>query len=202
MDVVHMSIFIVILFFLLVFISFPIAIALGLTTISVMAIANLPIEMYSPIVFSGISKFVLLAIPFFILAGQIMDKAGISKRLVKLIELIVGQIPGGLGIAAVICTLFWGAISGSGPATVAALGIVLIPGMIAAGYDKSFASALMAAASGVAVVIPPSIAFIVYGSTVGVAIGELFIAGILPGLVIGLVLMVYVFVGNNKDIHH
>ena len=173
-------------FFGLILANIPIAVALGLSTILTMILFGLPLDMYPAMMFSGISKFTLLAIPFFVLAGLVMERAGISRRIIRLVELVVGEVPGGLAIATVIVSLFWGAVSGSGPATVAALGAILIPAMIKAGYDKGFASALMAASGGVAIIIPPSIVFIVYGIVAGVSIGKIFIAGIIPGFIVGL----------------
>src|SRR5699024_1395729 len=115
----------------------------------------------APTIYESINKFSLLAIPFFILAGLIMEKAGISKRLVKFIEVLIGGIRGGLAVATVIVAVIFAAISGSGPATVAAIGVILIPAMIAKGYTPGMSGALLSAAGSIGIIIPPSIAFIV-----------------------------------------
>ena len=155
---------------------------------------NLGAQMFAPVFFANISKFSLLAIPFFILAGVIMGRAKISDKIIRLIMLMVGPVSGGMAIVTIITALFWGAVSGSGPATVAALGTILIPGMVKAGYDRGFAAALTSSASGLAIVIPPSIGFIVYGVITGTSISELFLAGIIPGILVGLFLIVAAFI--------
>jgi C4-dicarboxylate transporter DctM subunit len=177
----------------LVFLRVPIAVSLGLAGMVIISITGLGTQMFAPVFFANISKFSLLAIPFFILAGVLMGRVGISDKIIRLISLLVGPIRGGLAIVTVITALFWGAVSGSGPATVAALGTILIPGMVEAGYDKGFAAALMSASSGLAIIIPPSIAFVVYGVITGASIGQLFIAGIIPGILVGLFLIVVAF---------
>ncbi|HPZ76719.1 MAG TPA: TRAP transporter large permease [Thermosynergistes sp.] len=182
------------LFFVMIAFKVPIAIALGLAGMAVVYWFDLGVQMFAPVFFANISKFSLLAIPFFILAGVIMGRAKISDKIVHLVMLLVGPISGGMAIVTVITALFWGAVSGSGPATVAALGTILIPGMVKAGYDRGFAAALTSSASGLAIVIPPSIGFIVYGVITGASISELFLAGIIPGIVVGLFLIVAAFI--------
>ena len=180
-------------FFLLI--GTPIAICLGMS--SVFAIiadsAGRPMEavlsVVPMLVSSSSSKFVLLAIPFFILSGNIMEKAGISEKLIRLAEVCVGHITGGLAIICVVVACFFAAISGSGPATVAALGMIIIPAMIFAGYNPQFSSALMAAASAIGVIIPPSITFVIFGSITDTSIGSLFIAGLIPGIIMGIGLL-------------
>lgn len=194
----NIGLVLIVTFFGLIFANIPIAVALGLSTILTMILFGLPLDMYPAMMFSGISKFTLLAVPFFILAGLVMERAGISRRIIRFVELIVGEMPGGLAIATVIVALFWGAVSGSGPATVAALGAILIPAMIKAGYDSDFASALMAASGGIAIIIPPSIVYIVYGVVAGASIGKIFIAGIIPGIVVGLGFIVVVLITSIR----
>ena len=172
----------------------PIAICLGMAALFVLWRWDMGIAMLSYNFYAGIYKFPLLAIPFFIMAGVIMDKVGIAERLIALIRELVGDITGGLAVATVVMATFWGAVSGSGPATVAALGLVLIPGMVAAGYDKPFATSTVCVSSGLAIIIPPSIVFIVYGDIMSVSIGALFAAGILPGILIAFCLVVTVYV--------
>ena len=151
--------------------------------------------------YSGISKFLLLAIPFFVLSGNIMAKAGISKRLIRFVDTCVGHTRGGIAIVCVIVACFFGAISGSGPATVAALGMVLIPAMIErGGFSAPFSTALMATSSSIAIVIPPSIAFVVYASITGVSIADMFTAGIVPGILMGVALVIVVMLRREKTI--
>ena len=141
--------------------------------------------------FAALDSFPLLAIPFFMLAGALMSYGGISKRLVNLAEAIVGAVFGGLAMVTVTACMFFAAISGSGPATVSAIGSFMIPAMKAKMYDDDFAAALTATAGSIGVIIPPSIPFVIYGVVSGVSVGELFMAGILPGIIIGVSLMLY-----------
>jgi len=143
--------------------------------------------------YASTGKFTLLAIPFFVLAGVIMDYAGISRRLIKFAQTCVGHRRGGLPIVVVIVSCFFAAISGSGPATVAALGGVMIPALVDGGYDKGMSAALQAASGGIGVIIPPSICFVVYGVLAEVSIGKMFAAGILPGLLIGACFIIAAF---------
>ncbi len=185
----------------------PIAVCLGASSILTMLVqgAGRPISTIMssvPFLFSAAtSKFVLLAIPFFILAGNIMEKAKISEKLIRLAEACVGHVRGGLAIVCVVVACFFAAISGSGPATVAALGLVLIPGMIKAGYKPAFSAALMGCAGAIGVIIPPSITFVVYGSIADTSIGDLFKAGVIPGLIMGAGLIITaLLVGRKMDL--
>lgn len=177
-------------FLLLLFLNVPIALSLGMSSVVALLFTGTPLDMIPMSVYAATSKFTLLAIPFFILAGNIMEKAGISDKLINLANKTVGHFNGGLAIVAVITSCFFAAISGSGPATVAALGVIVIPAMIRAGYNKGMASALMGTAGAIGIIIPPSIAFVVYGAIAGVSIGKLFIAGIIPGLLMGAALVI------------
>ena len=192
-------------FAVLLLIGAPIAVCLGASSVLAMIVqgAGRPLDTIMSslprLVSSSTSKFVLLAIPFFILAGNIMEKAGISGKLIRLAEVGVGHLKGGLAIVCVIVSCFFAAISGSGPATVAALGLIMIPAMIKAGYKPAFAAALMGASGAIGVVIPPSITFVVYGSIADASIGTLFLAGVLPGLLMGLGLMVTALLVGSKS---
>ena len=180
-----------ILFAVLLLIGAPIAVCLGASSVVTMIVqgGEKPLETVMSslpmIVSASTSKFVLLAIPFFILAGNIMEKAGISEKLIKLAEAFVGHRKGGIAIVCVVVACFFAAISGSGPATVAALGVILVPAMIKSEYSPAFSAALMAASGAIGVVIPPSITFVVYGSIADTSIGDLFISGVLPGILMG-----------------
>jgi len=187
------------LFAIPLLIRVPIALSLGLAALVVVWRWDMGFEMLSYNFYAGIAKFPLLAIPFFILAGYIMERAGIAARIVTLMETLAGSMTGGLAVATVAVATFWGAVSGSGPATVAALGLILIPGMTKAGYDKPFAAATVAVTSGLAIVIPPSIAFIVYGGVAEVSVPALFAAGFVPGVVVALFIMGAVLIISQRN---
>ena len=139
----------------------------------------------------GIDSFPLLAVPMFVLSGIIMARGGISKKLFDVFSYFLGNLTAGLPCAVIVTCLFYGAISGSGPATVAAVGSMTIPILIELGYDKDFSAAIVAVAGGLGVIIPPSIPFIMYGMASGASVSDIFLAGIVPGILIGLLLMVY-----------
>ena len=177
----------------------PIAISLGLATLGTVICADtLPIEYLSQTAFTSIDNFPIMAIPFFIAAGVFMGAGGLSQRLLGLADEMLGGLYGGMALATVATCMFFGAISGSGPATVAAIGSLTIPAMIERGYDKLFACALVAAAGSLGVMIPPSNPFVVYGVSAQVSIGDLFIGGIVPGVLIGFILMTYSFFYSRK----
>ncbi|WP_088105888.1 TRAP transporter large permease [Halalkalibacter urbisdiaboli] len=187
------------LFALFLFLSVPIGISLGLATLgTLLYMGNLPIEFLTKELVTSIDSFPLMAVPFFILAGEIMGKGGISDRLFRVANSIVGNKTGGFAIATIITCMFFAAISGSGPATVAAIGGIMIPAMARQGYDKRFATALVCAAGSLGVIIPPSIPMVIYGVAGSVSIGDMFIAGIIPGLLVGFALMVYAYFHSRK----
>ena len=195
------------LFVLLLAFGAPIATCLGLSSVAAILVqgAGKPIDAVMSVLprlcSSASSKFVLLAIPFFILSGNVMEKAGISGRLINLAEKCLGHIKGGMAIVCVVVSCFFAAISGSGPATVAALGLIMIPALVKAGYPASFSCALMAAGGAIGVVIPPSITFVVYGSIADASITNLFISGMVPGLLMGGGLIVAaLFLGRKYDL--
>lgn len=177
------------IFSVCVAIGAPIGTAMGLASITTLATTGMGFSMVPYNYYAALSKFLLLAIPFFILAGNIMEKAGISVKLIDFAQTFVGHIKGGLALVCVIVACFFAAISGSGPATVAALGAIVIPAMMKVGYKPGDASALMATAGGIGIIIPPSISFVVYTSVVGISTGTQFMAGIVPGLVMGAALV-------------
>ena len=186
-------------FFIFLILGVPIAICLGLSSVCAILYSGTSLTIVATNMYAGISKFLLLAIPFFVLSGNIMAKAGISKRLVRFVDTCVGHKRGGIAIVCVIVACFFGAISGSGPATVAALGAVLIPAMVErGGFSAPFSTALMATSSSIAIVIPPSIAFVVYASITGVSIADMFMAGIVPGILMGVALVIVVMVEARK----
>ncbi|MCM3759167.1 TRAP transporter large permease [Alkalihalobacillus oceani] len=170
----------------------PIAISLGLSSIFLLQLEGKGIGVVAQKVFEGLDKFSLMAVPFFILAGALMQKGGIARRLLALANVLVGWFRGGLGAASVLTTMFFSTMSGSSSATTAAIGSVMIPSMEKKGYPRNFATALTAASGELGVIIPPSISMIVYGLVANVSIGGLFLAGIIPGILIGLSLMITV----------
>lgn len=188
----------VIIFIFLLVMKVPIAVAIGLASLGIAWQCKLGLPMTSYNFFANIAKFPLLAIPYFILAGNIMSRAGIATRIINLIRLSFGHLTGGLAIATVLVAAFWGAVSGSPAATVAALGVILIPGMVDAGYDRPFATAVVSVSSGLSSVIPPSIAFIMYGVITGVSIGAIFAAGFIPGFLIAGCLMLSVYLTSRR----
>ena len=178
------------IFFILLFLNVPIATSLAMSSICALLYEVLPLAIIPNNLYSATSKFVLLAIPFFILAGNIMEKAGISRQLIDFCKTLVGHRKSGMAAVCVIVSCFFAAISGSGPATVAALGLILIPAMVNSGYDKATSTSLMATTGAIGLIIPPSIAFVIFGSITGQSVGALFASGIIPGLLLGLVLLI------------
>lgn len=190
-------------FFLLLFLNFPIAVALGGSSVlTIVAFDLAPLQLVPQQLLSATDSWTLLAVPFFILAGNLLAKTAISERLIHLARVIVGRLPAGLAMVSVVVSIFFAGISGSGPADTAALGAVLIPAMEKAGYDKRSAAALMAAGGGIGIIIPPSIALLIYGVVANAPVTKLFIAGILPGFVVGLSLFAvsYWLFGRDPNI--
>lgn len=199
MDVLYdPALWTVLIFLFLLLIKVPIAILIGIASLAVAWQCDLGLPMTSYNFFANIAKFPLLAIPYFILAGNIMSRAGIATRIINLIRISFGKLTGGLAIATVIVAAFWGAVSGSPAATVAALGVILIPGMVDAGYSRPFATAVVSVSSGLSSVIPPSIAFIMYSVITGVSIGAIFAAGFIPGFIIALCMIVSVYLSSRR----
>lgn len=186
-------------FFVLVFLNIPIAVSLGLSALVGLWIMDFPLSILASNIYAAVAKFTLMAIPFFILAGVIMEYAGISQRLIRFASVCVGHLKGGLITVVVVVACFFAAISGSGPATVAALGSILIPAMANAGYDKGVATALMSSSGAIGVIIPPSIVFVVYASIADVSVGQLFAGGIIPGLVVGLAYIIAAMWMSRKN---
>ncbi len=193
-----------ILFFLFVFLSVPIGVSIGMALcIYGFAGGAMGLDYISQAIFSSMNSFPLIAIPFFILAGALMEGGGLSKRLIDLSNSLVGHFTGGLGIVTVLTCIFFGAISGSAIATVAAIGTIMIPAMEEQGYPKSFSTALAAAAGVLGTIIPPSIPMIMYCVALPSASpGNMFIGGIGPGLLAGGALMLTVYYYAKKDGYH
>ena len=180
-------------------IGVPIGIALGVATAVTMALTtNLKLLTIAQSCFGGLDSFPLMAIPFFILAGNLMKYGGISRRLLDFSGSIVGSIRGGLGMVTILSSMFFAAISGSAPATVTAIGSITIPEMKEKGYDVGYAAALTASAGTIGIIIPPSVPFVVYGVISGASIGGLFMAGVIPGMLIGIGLMSVNYFASKK----
>ncbi len=201
------GIVLIVVFVGLLVLGAPIAACLGLSSVSAILVqgAGKPIvaimSVLPRICAASSSKFVLLAIPFFIIAGNVMEKAGISGRLINLAEKCLGHIRGGMAIVCIVVSMFFAAISGSGPATVAALGLIMIPALVKAGYPVYFSCALMAAGGAIGVVIPPSITFVVYGSIADASITNLFRAGLIPGILMGIAMIIVALIfGSRLDL--
>ncbi|MDO5016623.1 MAG: TRAP transporter large permease [Eubacteriales bacterium] len=193
---VGILLFVLLIIFLLL--KIPVAYSLiGASLITILVI-GLPLEVGPQRLFTSLDSFSFLAIPFFILAGNLMGAGGISQKLVNFANSLVGHLPGGLAIVTVISCMFFAAISGSGAATVAAVGGVLIPHMIESGYSPGFSAAVNASAGGIGIIIPPSIPFVSYAVLTGASVTELFTGGISAGIVIGLCLIIAVVMVSKK----
>lgn len=172
-------------FLVLMLVGVPICVALGVAGTVTLLAFDLGGQMVGVNFVAAVRSFPLLAIPFFILAGVILQKAGLAARIARFLELVVGPAPGGLAVVAVVTCIFWGAISGSGPATTAAVGLLLIGPMARQGYPRDFSAATIANAADLSIIIPPSIAFIIYGNLTGTSVSALFMAGVIPGVLMG-----------------
>ncbi len=181
----------VILFLLiaLMLTGMPISISLGLTVLSFLYLfTQVPIESVALKLFTGIEKFEIMAIPFFILAGNFLTHGGVARRMIHFATSMVGHFYGGLGLSGVVACALFAAISGSSPATVVAIGSILLPAMVKAGYPMKFGAGVVTTAGGLGILIPPSIAMIIYAVATNSSIGALFMAGVIPGLVLALLL--------------
>lgn len=189
------------LLFVFLLLSIPVGFALLLASLGTIVLANLeiPFSILTQVMITANDSFPLMAIPFFILAGVLMGRGGVSERLLNIANSFVGHYRGGFAIAAVLTAMFFSAISGSGPATVAAIGSIMIPEMVKRGYNKVFATSLIAAAGTIGIVIPPSIPLVIYGVSSGTSIGNLFKAGIIPGILMGGALMAWAYIHATRE---
>jgi len=187
--------FLLLALFVLLFIGVPVAISLGLASVLTMLLFS------DQTLLSSVQKFFhtmqvypLLAVPFFVLAGSFMTTGGVARRMIAFANALVGHFRGGLAMAALLASAFFAAVSGSAPATVVAVGSVMIGGMVASGYTRGFAAGVICNSGTLGILIPPSLVMVVYGAITETSIGELFIAGILPGIVLTLVMMITILV--------
>lgn len=187
-------------FFVLITIRVPIALAIGVSSIVTCIYLDIPVEMVFQNMISGVNSYSLMAIPFFILMGDIMSRGGIARRLINLAYATVGWMRGGLSMVTVLASMLFGAVSGSSTACTATLGPIMIPEMEKKGYDKKFATDITMASSVTGLLIPPSHNMVIYSMVAGgISVGALFIAGILPGVILGLALMIYSYIVAKKN---
>lgn len=180
-------------------IGVPIPFAAGLATVAGLYVADIPMTLMAQAAWTAFEPFPLVTIPLFILAGQLMEQGGMSDKLVAIAQRLVGAYKGGLGLVTVVACMFFAALSGSGPATTAAIGSITIPAMQEEGYKSRFAGAIAAAAGALGSMIPPSNLLIIFALVTDVSIPRLFLAGIVPGIVLGLMLMMVVFFISLKN---
>jgi C4-dicarboxylate transporter DctM subunit len=184
-----------VMLFVFMFLGMPIAIALGLSSVLAIvwvghdSLASLSLKLYETS-----EQFTLMAIPFFILAGAFMTTGGVARRMIRFANACVGHMHGGLAMASVLACMLFAAVSGSSPATVVAVGTIVIGGMVRAGYSKEMAAGVICNAGTLGILIPPSIVMVVYGAVTETSVGQLFVAGIIPGIVLGVMLMIAIYV--------
>lgn len=181
-----------------VLIGIPVVFALGLANIVLLTIMDLPYTILPSRMISGMNSFPLLAIPFFMFVGEVMNHGGIARRLVKLADAFVGHITGGLGHVNILASMFFGGISGSAIADTAAIGGLLVPPMVQQRYSPSYSAAVTASSAVIGIIIPPSIPFILFGIVTGTSIARLFLGGIIPGIVVGLALMTTTYLTSRR----
>lgn len=186
------------LLIILIFAGVPIAFSLGISSLVYLIMMDLPLNIIAQRMYTGIDSFVLLAIPGFILAGNLMNAGGITERIIKFAKVFVGHIRGGLALTNVGASMVFGGVSGTALADTATLGSVLIPAMKREGYPADFSAAVTASSSTVAPMIPPSVNFIIIGTLVGLPIGSLFLGGLVPGILLGLFLMLLTYIISVK----
>lgn len=189
------TIILFVLLFLFMFMGMPVAVALGLSSITtILLFANDSLASLVLKMFETSEHFTLMAIPFFILAGSFMTTGGVARRMIRFANACVGHLHGGLAIASVLACVLFTAVSGSSPATVVAVGSIVIAGMVRAGYSESFAAGVVCNAGTLGILIPPSIVLVVYGAATETSVGRLFMAGVVPGISLGLLLMVIIYI--------
>jgi tripartite ATP-independent transporter DctM subunit len=188
-------------FLILIFLGIPVAFSLGISSFIYLILADIPLGIAAQKMFSGIDSFVLICIPGFILAGNLMNTGGITKRIIEFSNAILGFIRGGLGLANVAASMLFAGISGTALADTASIGGILIPAMIDEGYEPDFSAAVTASSSTVGPIIPPSLPMIIAGTLTGLSVGKLFLAGALPGLLLGFSLMAVSYFISKKRNH-
>lgn len=195
MQILFFSIFVL---FFSIFINIPIGFCILFASLIYALASEIPLSIFLVGMFAGINNFVLLAVPFFILMGEVMNKGEMTKKIFGFASALVGHLPGGLGHVNIIASMIFAGMSGSAVADVGGLGNIEIQAMTEEGYDKEFSAGITAASATIGPIIPPSIPIIIYAVYAGVSVAELFIAGLLPGVLIGISLMGYVFIISRK----
>lgn len=195
-----MGLLTIVIFIVTALLGIPIAFCMGIVSLgSILALGELTfLKLIPQKMITGLDKFPLMAIPLFILAGNIMNKSGITNSLIKFSNLLVGRLRGGLALVDILSCIFFAGITGVGVGEASVMGSIFVPAMQKEGYDKDFSAAVTASASVIGPIIPPSVPFVLYGCTVGVSIGGLFVAGIIPGILLGLSLMVVSYLISKK----
>ena len=184
-----------VLLFVFMLLGMPVAVALGLSSLlTILLFAQDSLASLSLKLFETSEHYTLLAIPFFILGGAFMTTGGVAKRMIRFANACIGHLRGGLAMASVMACMLFAAVSGSSPATVVAVGSIVIAGMVRAGYPLPFAAGVICNAGTLGILIPPSIVMVVYGAATETSVGKLFMAGVVPGIVLGLMLMVAIYV--------
>jgi C4-dicarboxylate transporter DctM subunit len=183
---------------LLLILRVPLAFSLGIATVVTMAIGKTPLTSLAVTYFSSVDTFAFMAIPLFLLAGSLMEHGGISKRLIDISDVLLGRLVGGLSLVTIGTSMFFGALTGSGNTATAAVGSLMIPTMVKRGYDAPFAGAVTAIGGTMGILIPPSITLIVYGIRADLSVARLFLAGVVPGILLGIGLMVTAFLISKK----
>lgn len=197
-----MGVFLILSILILAIIGIPIGYALGISTLMTLLVeGTLPLIVIPQRMLSGVDSFALLAIPFFILAGDIMNSGGLNKKIIRVANAFLGNIPGSLAIVTIVASAFFAAISGSAVATVAAIGGVTIPAMIKQGYPRDYAAAVSSSASIVGPIIPPSITLIVYGAALQMSVSQLFVAAIIPGIIMSLSFVALAYITAIRKKH-
>ncbi len=187
--------FLFLVLFVFLFLGTPIAMSLGLASLlTIFLFANDSMASLSLKFFQTMEQFTLLAIPFFILAGNFLTTGGVAKRMISFAVAAVGHLPGGLAIASVLACMLFAAVSGSSPATVVAIGSIVIAGMVRVGYTQAFATGVIVNAGTLGILIPPSIVMVVYGAATETSVGRLFMAGVIPGILLGTCLMIAIYI--------
>ncbi len=186
-------------FAVLLALGVPFVFAIGLAVVAALVVADIPAVLLPQTMIASTQSFSLLAIPFFMLAGELMTAGGLSRRLVAVADVLVRHLPGGMGHVTIVAAIIFAAISGSAPATTAAIAAIMIPAMVERGYDKGYATALSVSAGVLAPLIPPSIAFVIWGVIAEQSIAKLFLSGVVPGLMMATALAVVVLIRAAHD---
>ncbi|MEY4911559.1 MAG: hypothetical protein RL761_1222, partial [Pseudomonadota bacterium] len=183
------ALFIFVLLIALMLTGMPVSISLGLTVLTFFfTMTQVPIETVALKLFTGIEKFEIMAVPFFILAGNFLTHGGVAKRMINFASSLIGHWHGGLGLAGVLACALFAAVSGSSPATVVAIGSIIMPAMVKQGFPNKFGAGVVTTAGALGILIPPSIAMVMYSVSTGVSVGQLFMAGVVPGICLAIFL--------------